>query len=242
MADHVIPIEAPARSQRLGGIRTVAEFQTASRLGIGGELEFVSPGCDFPVDDIVLCYPAGGDPQAEKTNTGIDTLNGIVSPFGLYAGVQCYLGGGDFEAQARSLLEQGADRGIEKRLNDYFQTLTGVAAADFTEALASAEDYADVNYLGRPIIWVNRGDAIRAGKLKNDQASGEMYTANGTPVVSSGQVTAGTLAVTGSVAVHQTEILVSRAPQVTVNREMAIAEQIIAVALDCEFARLYEIG
>lgn len=240
MADFVNPIDAPARSPRLGGIRTVASFQNTDRLAAGGALEFVSFGCGFPVDDVVLCYPAGT--QDEKTRGGVATLNGVVDPFGLYVGVECYLDGGDFEAEARSLLEQGEDRGIEKRLNDYFQTLTGNAAADFTEAIAEAEDYADNNYLGRPIIWVNRGDAVRAGKIKNDNDSGVLFTPNGSPVVASGKITKNSVAVTGSVSVYQTDILVGRAPMVTTNRELAIAERVYAVALDCEFARLYEIS
>lgn len=244
MADHVIPIEAPARTPRLGGIRTVVpEFQAASRLGLGGELEFVSYGCGFPVDDIVLCYPSGT--QDEKTRTGVDTLNGIVSPFGLYAGVECYLEGLDYLELAREHLELGEDRGVEKRINDYFVSLTGVAATSFIDAVAKAEQKADDEYLGRPVLWMNRGDAVRARAVKaieSDKGTGNLYSANGTPIVASAKITANSVAVTGAVSVHATTIEVNQSPMVTVNRQLAIAERIYAVALDCEFATVYEIA
>ncbi len=245
MAEHFIPIDAPARSPRLGGIRTVAEFETQSRLGVGGKLEFISPGCTFPVDDIVLCYPLPRPTQTGKTDVGIDTLNGVVDPFGLYVGVECWLGNGDdYEARAKDLLAQGEDRGIEKRMDTYFGTLSSNSGATFLDAIALAEDHADDNYLGRPIIWMNRGDAVlaRSAKaLESEKGTGNLFTANGTPVIASGQITVKRLAVTGSVKVAHSDVITSRAPMVTVNRDLALAERIYAVALDCAYARRYTI-
>lgn len=250
MVNHFIPIEAPARSPRLGGISTVAEFVTTPRLAMGGELEWVSEGCEFPVDDIAFCYPTPQVQNDKTFGTGLDAMQGSINPFGLYIGVDCFLGNNnDYDGQARRLLEQGRDRGIEKRVNDFFVSLTGIAvttaSGGLSQAVALAEQDADNLYLGRPVLWVNRGDAIRlrASKvIESVKGTAELYTANGTPIVASAKIAANSVGLTGAVTVAESEIVVNRVSVHTLNRERAIAEAVYAVAFDCEFARVYEVS
>jgi len=247
MVNHFIPIQEPTRSPRLGGLRTVAEFVDTPRMAMGGELEWTTEGCAFPVDDIAFCYPTAQVQNTKTFDTGVETMQGSIAPFGLYVGVDCFLGGYDYEAQATSLLRQGEDRMIEKRINDFFVSLTGIAVATggLLEAVAKAEQDADNLYLGRPILWVNRGDAVRLRALKaieSDKGTSSLWTANGTPIVSSSKITANTVGVTGATTIAQSGTEVNRVSVHTLNRERAIAEQVYAVAFDCEFARVYEVS
>lgn len=246
MADPIHIVEAPERAPRKGGIRSVANFVSGlNRIAIGGQIGFVSPGCGDVYDNVMLCYPSPAAEQTEKTRDGIETLDGVVAAFGLYAGVECYLGGGDFEAQARTKLTEGEDRGVEEKLVAYLSGLTPIApSADVVEAIAALEQAADGDYVGQPIIWMSRGDATLAkskGVLEvGDDSS--LTTANGTPVVASGKIARGTLAVTGSITVYQSDVEAQTAPAPTTNREMAIAERVYAVAIDCEYAQITTIG
>lgn len=245
MASPTVYLDAPARSPRRGGIKTIAEFRENARVGTGAQVEFTSPGCDFPVDDIALCYPTGGNPQNEKDRFGYTTLNSVGENFGLYAAVECFAGGdNDFDAMARSLLEQGEDRGIEKRLNDWLTTLTAeatVTGGDLLEAVARAEDEADDSYLGEPIIVVNRGDLLRIGSLNFEWDGNVLRTKNGTRVLSSGQITAGSVSAIGSVGVIHTPITTTGVVTPTTNRELAIAERVYSLIVDCEFGIRYDV-
>lgn len=235
----------PRRSPRRGGIRSVAEFRAASnRLGLGGIVEYTSPGCGLAVGDIELCYPSPASPQADKVRSGIDTLQGIGPVFGIYAGVECYLDGSDFDADARRLLEQGADRAVEAALNAWLQAQTEEASVStLAAAIAEAENEADGNYPGLPTLILNRGDAQLAfteRALEGDGA-GNLWTASGTPVLASANITAGTVTATGGITVLEGAVISSRADRLELNKEFAIAEQVFAIVVDCGYVARYEI-
>lgn len=242
MADPVIPVEAPTRRPRRGGIRTVADFRQNNRIGLGGSPVFVSPGCSLVVGAVELCYPSPMGAQAEKTREGIETLTAAVGAFGGYYGVECWLDGEDYDAVARAGLEAGEDRLIETALNTY---LTGLASSgaptSFVEAIASAEENADDTYVGLPIILMNRGDAVRAASedaLSYDR-DGNLWTPNGTQVAASGRITANNVSVLGALTIEHTDVYVSRAPILVDNKEFAIAERVYAALIDCNFAARY---
>lgn len=243
-ATHYIPV-APVRSPRRGGIRSVAEFRAGSnRLALGGELEYTSPGCGIAVGAVELCYPSPADPQAEKTSDGIETLGGIGPVFGVYAGVECWLGGSDFEADAIRLLDQGADRAVEDALNTWIQTATPEAHTTFTGALGAADNIADSAYPGLPVIALNRGDAVAAyaeRALLADDA-GNLWTPNGTPVLSSSQIDSGTVAVLGAITVIEGERKSFLTQQYELNREYAIAEQVFGILVDCGYIEKFTVG
>lgn len=245
MANPTLYVDAPARSPRRGGIREVAEFVTNSRIGMGAVPEFTSTGCAFPVDDVVLCYPIPTGDQNEKNPEGIDTIDAAVDPFGLYAGVQCWLdNANDFEADSRLLLEQGEDRGIEEKLNTWLETLAATTAATFTEAIAVAEEEADGAYLGAPVLVLNRGDTVRAlaeGAVRLVD-NGILMTANGTRILASSEITAGSVSAVGAITVLHTDIETHIAPTVTSNLELAISERVYSIIVDCKYAVRIEVS
>ena len=239
MADATHYVEPPRRSPRRGGIRSVAEFRAGgNRLALGGVIEYTSPGCGLAVGDVELCYPSPMGEQAEKTRAGIETLEGLGPIFGAYAGVECWLGGSDFEADAIRLLEQGVDRAIEAALNTWLQAATPeAAAASLVEAVAVAENTADAEYVGLPTLVLNRGDAQRAftsGALDAD-GTGNLWTGNGTPVLASSQVEAGSVAITGGITVLEGDRTSFRTERLTLNKEYAIAEQVFGLMVDCNY-------
>ena len=242
MADPVIPVEAPTRSPRRGGIRSVAEFRQDNRIGLGGTQTFVSPGCSMAVGEAILCYPSPAGTQDEKTREGITILDSSVGAFGGYYGVECWLDGEDFEAVARQGLEDSEDRHVEAALNVYLQALASSGApATFADAIALAEDNADDNYIGRPIIVMNRGDVVKAvaeGALDNDR-DGNVWTPNGSLVLSSGRITANSVSVIGALTVLHTDIVVSYAPILVNNKAFAIAERVYSLLIDCNLAARY---
>lgn len=249
MADPTIYAEPPARAERRGGLKTVAEFVTDSRVNTGALPQFISDGCSFPVDDIALCYPSPAADQNDKEPTGIETLDAAVSPFGIFNAVECWLdaeNGTDFESRAATLLEQGEDRAIEARLNTWAQSVTatatisgGITPANLQEALARAEAHADVNYLGAPVLLINRGDAVRIGAINFDTADGVMRTKNGNLVLASGKITASTVTAVGALTVLLSPVVANRAPTVKQNTEIAIAERVASILVDCRYAARY---
>lgn len=246
MADPTLYVEPPARTPRRGGISEHAEFREDSRIALGALPEFTSAGCAFPVDDVRLCYPSGGADQNKKEPDGLDTIEAAVGPFGLYSGIECWLDGGDdFPARARAALEQGQDRGIEKRLDTWLESLTGTAATSFAEAVALAEQYADDTYLGAPILVLNRADAVRAksaGVLDHIGPDGLIVTPNGTRVLASSQITPGSVSVVGALTVLHTEVISGYAPTVTSNTQLALAERVYSILVDCDFAARYTVS
>lgn len=246
MADATHYLDAPPRrSPRRGGIRSVAEFRAApNRFGLGGVIEYTSPGCGMAVGDVELCYPSPAAAQAEKTRSGIDTLSGIGPVFGIYAGVECYLDGSDFESDARRLLEMGADRAVEAALDTWLQgNAAEGSATSLVEAIALAENLADGEYPGLPVLVLNRGDAQRAftARALEGDGTGNLWTASGTPVLASERITVNTVTATGGITVLEGSVTTSRADRLELNKEFAIAEQVFGIAVDCEYAARYTV-
>lgn len=239
MADATHYVDPPRRDARLGGIRSVAEFRTAgARLGLGGTIEYTSPGCGIAVGDVELCYPSPAAAQAEKTRDGIDTLEGVGPVFGIYAGVECFLGGSDYIADALRLLDQGADRAVEAALNTWVTATAATGAiTGFAEAVAVADNAADAEYVGRPILLMNRGDAVRAvaADALEVGSDGSIWTPNGTPVIASSAFTAGVVAVTGGITVLEGGSEAHMAQDYTFNKEYAIAERVYGIIVDCNY-------
>lgn len=245
MADATHYVQPPRRSPRRGGIRAVADFRTAeNRFGLGGVVQYTSPGCGIAVGDVELCYPSPMGTQAEKTRSGIETLDGIGPVFGAYTGVECWLGGSEYEQDALRLLEQGADRAVEAALNTWIQAVApevgGLLAAD---AIAAADNAADGEYPGLPVIVMNRGDAQKAfteRALEGDR-DGNLWTANGTPVLASAEITSGKVAVTGGITVLEGKRDAYRTQDFSLNREFAIAEQVYALIVDCNYVTVFTV-
>ena len=82
---------------------------------------------------------------------------------------------------------------------------------------------------------LNRGDAVSAAAQYAifPDREGNLVTANGTPVVASGEFLRNQVWVSGQAYLFQSEITVSRAILPTTNREMAIAERVYAIGFDC---------
>jgi len=246
MADATHYVDAPRRSPRRGGVRSVAEFRDApNRLGLGGVVEYTSPGCQIAVGDVKLCYPSPAAAQPTKTRAGINTLTGIAPVAGIYAGVECFLDGSDFEQDALNLLSNGSDRAVEAALNTWIQAATpGAAKTGVAAAIAAAENAADGAYVGLPIIVLNRADAeaaFAARALEGD-GTGNLWTGNGTPVLASSQITAGKVAVIGGLTVLISTPEVNRVQNYTYNKEYAIAEQVFALLVDCNYINVVPVS
>lgn len=238
MADPTFPVDPPARTPRRGGIRTVAEFRTNDRIGLGGNVVYTSADCSMTVGAVALCYPTG-QVQTPKTGGGIATKDAVVDPFGGYYGVTCWLEGEDYESLARKGLEDSEDRHLEKALNVWLQAVAATATvASFTEAIAQAEALADKTYIGAPVLVMNRGDVVRAvaeDALSGDK-EGNLWTPNGTLVIASGEVAANSVSIIGALTVEQTNIVVTRVRDLELNTELAIAERAYAFLVDCNIA------
>jgi len=182
--------------------------------------------------------------QAEKTRAGIETLEGVGPVFGIYAGIECWLGGSDFEADARRLLGQGADRAIEAALNTWIQAATPEAgSASLAAAIAAAENTADDEYVGLPVLVMNRADAQLAftdGALEGD-GTGNLWTGSGTPVLASAEIEAGLVASVGGITVLEGAVGAFTTERLTLNKEYAIAEQVIALLVDCNYVTAHPV-
>lgn len=237
--DPFLNVTAPARKPRVGGIRNVAEVEAdAFRIFAGGTVAYEAPQCGTALGDAALCFPSGGEEQQAKTFEGIDIFEGIAPADAFYAGVECFLGDAEYDVLAKAALEERIDLKIEKAVNDWaVAEATPVAAADFVEAVASLENAADADYAGRPVLFVNRGDAVRARAQKAvfGDKEGNLWTINGTPVISSSSITEGSVVISGSVKIIESNTLVSQSIAQTTNREQAIAERAFAVVVDCKY-------
>lgn len=242
-------IEPPLRKARLGGIKGVAEFRGGMvRLGTHAGLEWMSAGCMLPVDAPGLCYQDSEEaPQGTKDEfDGWQTLPGLIDNFAGYAGVDCFLQADEagFLEQASSLLLAGEDRFVERHLVAALDTYvaTPETAADLREAVAEAEQDADRDYIGLPVIIVSRASAIlggAGGDLFHPDTRGGLVTANGTPVVATSAVTLDRVYVTGAITVAHSETVANFATNQTLNHQMAIAERVYGLALDCGYANSY---
>lgn len=236
-----ITVQPPRRLPRKGGLSSAAEFITESRLLVGALPVYDALPCVPTVGEISLCYaPVTVD---AKEADGIAISEGIMPSFGGYVGVECFIGPwDDYAERARASLELTQDRLLEDRLNtwliDEADPITG--GTTWVETIASLENAADNLYLGQPVILLNRGDAVRAAAefaiFPDDSYDGRLWTANGTPVVSSSMLSPNFVSATGGITVLQSDIVVSEGFALPFNRNMAIAERAYNIIIDCDFA------
>lgn len=234
----------PTRKTRLGGIKTVAEFVPNDELMRVEALDWTNDPCTFPMAAPGLCW--GVDPGGTKTFQGND-VNRSGTVFALYSGDECFAGGGiDHEGRALAVLDQGEDRELETRLVALLDAkdATATAHTNVATAIAAAEADADANYIGRPVIVMNRADVSAAsmGRVLETGDAGEIMTKQGTPILASGKVPAGKVYVTGSLTVwHSPAAVVNRVIHPINNREMAIAERAYALGIDCDYVVAYTV-
>lgn len=244
MSNPIADVAIPERKPRLGGIKSViGDFVTAERLAASKNIQWVSPGCSFPELAPGLCW--GQDPTGTKTADGIDVMAGLADNFALYAGVECYMPGDDYPSRANKLLQDGEDRAVEAQFAAAFATLTPVAGTGgLAGAIAALDQEADGAYVGRPVIWMARDAAVeaRAADLVEGDRDGNLWTANGTPVVASASLSAAEVWVTGWPTVYASGIFVTVVDHPTQNRTLAIAERAYGLAVDCGYTYGITIG
>lgn len=239
-------VEPPRRNPRKGGIKSViGEFVSMDRLPIGAEIEWISEGCDLPKAAPGLCYVTNPVIGA-KEFAGVSQGSGPI--FGLYTGVECYLGpDSDYAERARKALDEGEGRGVEEVLWEWAATTGGapLAATTLVDAIAQAEESADSYYIGAPVMMMSRRVAVWArsvGALFGGTAwDGDLWTANGTPVIASAAASDAQLSIFGWPTVYGGEVTTTRVINHTVNRDMAIAERVYAIAVDCAFIFNYAV-
>lgn len=232
-----VPVLAPARQTRLGGIRAAATWVENARLGAAESVVYISDGCTFPQPAIGLCF--GEEVLDEKYGDGIGQHTGIGEPFALYGGVECFIGpDSDFDERARRILVQGEDRVIESRITQWIGAAPSAGTfTTVTDAIAAVETWSDSFYLGRPIIFMNRGDAVRASAEGSIEygIDGLPYTVNGTPVVASGSVDAGLIGTTGAITVLRSGIEDIQTIEHATNKQFAVAEAVYSIIVDCDW-------
>jgi hypothetical protein len=238
MAGPRITVPSPERKPRKGGIKSVVgEFQSLPRLAVAEALQWVADGCELPKLAPGLCYaevPVEGPKEFEGIGQGTGPI------FALYAGVHCFLGPDtDYDTRAAALLAGGEDRGVEEALWEWLGTKSVPGAAvGIVDAIATLEEYADEAYVGQPVITMSRRAAVyaRAAKaLLGNEETGELWTANGTPVIATGAAGEDAVYISGWVTVYGSSVTTIQAHDPVVNQEMAIAERVYGIAVDCEF-------
>jgi hypothetical protein len=232
MAGPTIEIQPPTRAERVGGLTQAAEFRPEPRLAMAEGVTFQSDGCDFPDTEELRCYTADVE---DKTFAGIDLLDGIGAPITLYAGVKCFMGPDpDMQERARRTLDQGRDRVLEEYLGTWAAGATAIPGAGGVQAaLARVEQELDDNYIGRGTILMSRQDAILLGALQTDLP--EIITRVGSRVIASGKIAPGTIYGLGQVLVlhgSRNEVFTNH-PRT--NTLWALAEEVFAIAVDCNF-------
>jgi hypothetical protein len=239
MAGPTVVVEAPPRAPRLGGIKAVATVLGEQRLAVAEGIIYQSDGCTFPQPAVGLCYEAN-PPVDAKTYVGITNQEAVVPPFSLYAGVACYLGPDtDYTERANAILDQGEDRVLETRLEDWADGGTALATStNLAAAIAKVEDAADANYLGQPVIVMNRGDAVLAASQNAlwYGIDGVPMTINGNRVLASSSFPAGTVYALGSIVVIKDFLGNFEAQELEHNRLWAIGEAVYTILVDCAYS------
>ena len=240
MAGPMITVPSPTRKPRKGGIKSVVgEFESLPRLAVANAVQWVQDGCELPKVAPGLCYadvPVEGPKEFEGIGQGTGPI------FALYAGVKCYLGENtDYAKRARALLEQGEDRGVEDVLVDWARTNGGggAIAASIVDGVAELEEVADTGYVGLPVLIMSRKVAVRARAEKaifGDEETGQLWTANGTPVIATSGADDDELLIIGWPTVYASAFTEIQAYDPTVNQELAIAERVYGIAVDCGLA------
>ena len=233
-----LPVTAPVRPDRLGGIRSVASWVTDARIGAAETVVFQSDGCVFPQLAIGLCY--GETTVTEKAGVGITNVAGIGAPFAMYGGIKCFLGpDSDLAERAMNVLVDGEDRMIEDRLEAYATGGLALAAGTtLVGAVATVEQALDDTYIGQGYLLMSRGDAVRAraqGAIIDPGLNSVPTTINGTPVVASGRVAAGTVYGLGATTVLRSPITTVEVIDPKSNDEWQIAEAVYAIVVDCTY-------
>lgn len=236
-------VTAPVRKPRHGGLRSVVpEFILEERLAAGGVIGWEESGCGLPQETQAGCYDETVDP-ASKEFDGVESLGAIGPAFARYAGVSCFIGGDadgpSYLEQAKTLLEQGEDRAVEKVLWEWAidgpsQEVVGIVAA-----IAAAEKHADANYVGQPILIMSRADVVwaHAGGAV-EYVNGLPFTINGTPIIATGVTDGadwGKVAAIGAVGVYASSMVAFEAPGLTQNLKYALAERVYAIGVDCGY-------
>lgn len=244
MANPRITVPAPVRQPRRGGFLSVIPVVDVPNLAAAETVEWEANPCGIVQPGIGLCWGDVSElekDQRQALDWGFAT--GFVA-LGYY-GVECFLGDYDYTAKAREGLEEAEGIFLEHVVQEtVFDSSTAPAAPAVNVAadgLIAAENFADTRYrvaggyIARPIIWINRGDAIRyaAAFLIFGDSEGNLWTANGTPVIASGEFTPGEIWVSGQATVYRSPITDIPAQNLTLNREMAIAERVYAIGFDC---------
>jgi hypothetical protein len=246
MAGPNVFVSPPRREPRKGGIKSViGEFVTTERLGAGAGIEWISEGCDLPKAAPGLCFVPNPITD-DKEYGGIDRGAGPI--FGLYAGVQCFLGpNSDYDERARRLLELGEGRGVEEVLWEWAATTGGapLPAASLVDAVAQADEAADSYYVGGPVMIMSRRVAAWArsvGAIFGGTAwDGDLWTAHGTPVIATAAASDAQLSIMGWPTVYASGVETINANNLALNQQMAIAERIYAIAVDCAFIFTYAV-
>jgi hypothetical protein len=241
MADPMVLVPTPTRPARKGGIKSIVDgFVTTARLGAAANVQYLSEGCGFPSVAPGLCW--GTVTTGDKTADGISVTNGISSIFAQYAGVECFLdvrSSSDYAERARLILERGEDSEIEANLVGWADAgaVEGTGAG-ITNAIAAAEEWADQKYIGLPVIIMSRSLAVKAaaeGSIDGNHESGKAWTINGTPILATWTAPEDKIFVIGWPTIYASEFLVNTARDLTTNVEMAIAERLYGIAVDCSF-------
>lgn len=244
-------VTAPVRKARSGGIKDIVTFIEEERLGGPADLiVWDAAGCTFPSETRGGCYTlalADGEEAVAKTGVAPGQGQTIAPPFAQYAGVTCWLGGdneGDtYAAQAASLLQDGEDRGVEAKLWDW---ATGAeetsTAAALPAAIGAADTHADANYVGQPVLLISRTNAnlaVAAGVIAAKE--GVLTTPTGMPVIASSQVPSDQIAVVGAIAVYATPIRSALGRDIRSNMDLAIAERVYSIGVDCDYRHIVTI-
>lgn len=235
MAGPTLVVEPPVREKRVGGLSGVATFRSNDRLAHVEKLSFQSDGCDFPETEESRCLAAA--PVPDKKFTGVSTADGLDSPITLYAGVKCFLAPNpDEQERARRALEDGRDRVLEEILAEWAAGGTAVTAGTNAKtAVARVDQELDDKYVGRGVILMSRFDAAEAGLEDVADSDAYLRTKTGTPVVASGRIAPGTVYGVGAITVEQGDVFERDVNDVLSNIHYALAEQVHALLVDCEY-------
>lgn len=250
MADPRGFVQPPVRRPRKGGIQAVANIVTAERMFAAASLQWLSESCSFPFDAPGLCW--GEVIEATKDTEGIEFGESSLI-FAGYSGVACVdlTAEADFERRARLSLESGEDRFVEGKLLTHLADIygggTGTSATDWVNAIAIAEETADANYVGQPVLVMSRAGAVyaKAADALDGDRDGNLWTANGTPVLATSAFPPATekyIYVTGDLTLWRSEIVATTAQTPQANTAMALAERAYALGVDCDYVDLISIG
>lgn len=236
------------------GLFSVAPPQAADGKILGG-VEHESHDCSFPSftsDGCIGGYVPGhvdGEPYDEKEYDGVpEWTNG--ESFVVYKGVQCFLGDRSYDDDARKLLENTEEYGVQRAfadtiLADIDPLVPAAAAIEPDLAIALLEQHIVSSQVRGAVLHAATATAtllLTKGLL--EMKDGKLFTKLGTPVnaglpydaVPAGKTTAGISSwvfLTGAVNIWRTEIEVNPGTDYLHNLDGAIAERGYAITIGC---------